>query len=99
MVHGATDAEARRKADTVDAELRNRKAAGERVVSIAVDRPEPRDISRAAPDAPFTSTPSASAAVLPSPAYPRLHRALYGLRGLRDVRIAMARSGRHPPSR
>jgi integrase len=33
------------KADTVDAELRNRKAAGERVVSIAVDRPEPLTLS------------------------------------------------------
>jgi integrase/recombinase XerC len=45
MVYGTNDAEARRKADTVDAELRNRKAAGERVVSIAVDRPEPLTLS------------------------------------------------------
>jgi integrase len=45
MVYGTTDAEARRKADTVDAELRNRKAAGERVVSIGVDRPEPLTLS------------------------------------------------------
>jgi hypothetical protein len=45
MVHGATDAEARRKADAVDAELRNRKAARERVVSIAVDRPAPLMLS------------------------------------------------------
>ena len=35
MVYGATDGEARRKADTIDAEIRNRKAAGERVISIA----------------------------------------------------------------
>ena len=40
-VYGATDAEAKRKADTIDAEIRNRKAAGERVISIAPDRPEP----------------------------------------------------------
>jgi integrase len=41
MVYGATDAEAKRNADTIDAEIRNRKAAGERVISIVSDRPEP----------------------------------------------------------
>jgi integrase len=41
MVHGATEGEARRRADTIDAEIRNRKAAGERVVSVVPDRPEP----------------------------------------------------------
>lgn len=41
MVYGATDAEAKRKADTIDAEIRNRKAAGERVISIVAARPEP----------------------------------------------------------
>jgi integrase len=45
MVYGTNDGDARRKADTVDAELRNRKAARERVVSIAVDRPEPLTLS------------------------------------------------------
>ena len=35
MVFGTTDGEARRRADTVDAEIRNRKAAGERVISVA----------------------------------------------------------------
>lgn len=45
MVYGASDAEARRKAEPVDAEVRNRKAAGERVVSIALDRPDPMTLS------------------------------------------------------
>jgi hypothetical protein len=34
MVHGTTDAEPRRRADAIDVEIRNRKAAGERVISI-----------------------------------------------------------------
>jgi hypothetical protein len=38
MVFGATDAEARRRAETIDADIRNRKAMGERVISIATDR-------------------------------------------------------------
>jgi integrase len=39
------DSDARRKADTIDADIRNRKAAGERVVSIVPDRPEPLTLS------------------------------------------------------
>ena len=49
MVHGATDSEARRKADTIDAEIRNRKALDERVMSIAPDRPEPLTLSEFLP--------------------------------------------------
>jgi integrase-like protein len=49
MVYGTTDAEARRKADTVDTEIRNRKAAGERVTSIAPDRPEPLTLAEFLP--------------------------------------------------
>jgi integrase len=45
MVYGATDAEARRRADAIDTEIRNRKAAGERVISIAADRPDPLTLS------------------------------------------------------
>ena len=45
MVYGATDAEAKRRADTIDTEIRNRKAAGERVISIAPDRPDPLTLS------------------------------------------------------
>jgi|tagenome__1003787_1003787.scaffolds.fasta_scaffold20914523_3 integrase len=45
MVYGGTDGDARRQADTIDAEIRNRKATGERVVSIAVDGPEPLTLS------------------------------------------------------
>jgi integrase len=49
MVYASADREARRKADTLDAEIRNRKAAGERVVSIAVDAPEPLTLSEFLP--------------------------------------------------
>jgi integrase len=49
MVHGATDGEARRKADTIDADIRNRKAAGERVISIVPDRPEPLTLAEFLP--------------------------------------------------
>ena len=49
MVYATTDAEARRKADTIDAEVRNRKAAGERVISIAADRPEPLTLAEFLP--------------------------------------------------
>ena len=49
MVYGANNAEACRNADTIDAEIRNRKAAGERVVSIAVDGPEPLTLSEFLP--------------------------------------------------
>ena len=49
MVHGATDGRARRKADTIDADIRNRKAAGERVVSIVPDRPEPLTLAEFLP--------------------------------------------------
>lgn len=41
MVHGATDGDAKRRADTIDADIRNRKAMGDRVISIVPDRPEP----------------------------------------------------------
>jgi integrase len=49
MVYGPTDAEAKRKADTIDAEIRNRKAAGERVISIVPDRPEPLTLAEFLP--------------------------------------------------
>jgi integrase len=49
MVYATTDAEARRKADTIDAEIRNRKAAGERVISIVPDRPEPLTLAEFLP--------------------------------------------------
>lgn len=49
MVHSTTDAEARRRADTIDAEIRNRKAAGERVISIVPDRPEPLTLAEFLP--------------------------------------------------
>ena len=49
MVHGATDGEARRLADTIDAEIRNRKALGERVVSVAADRAEPLTLTEFLP--------------------------------------------------
>ena len=49
MVHAATDREARRKADTIDADIRNRKAAGERVVSIVPDRPDPLTLAEFLP--------------------------------------------------
>jgi integrase len=49
MVYGAADAEAKRKADTIDAEIRNRKAAGERVISILADRPEPLTLAEFLP--------------------------------------------------
>ena len=45
MVFGATDSDARRKGETIDADIRNRKAMGERVISVAPDRPEPRTLS------------------------------------------------------
>jgi integrase len=49
MVHGPTDADARRKADTIDADIRNRKAVGERVISIVPDRPEPLTLAEFLP--------------------------------------------------
>jgi integrase/recombinase XerC len=49
MVHGATDREARRRADTIDADIRNRKAAGERVISVVPDRPEPLTLAEFLP--------------------------------------------------
>ena len=49
MVYATTDAEACRKADTIDAEIRNRKAGGERVISIVVDRPEPLTLAEFLP--------------------------------------------------
>jgi hypothetical protein len=45
MVHGRTDGDAKRRADTIDADIRNRKAAGEWVVSMVSDRPEPLTLS------------------------------------------------------
>jgi integrase len=49
MVYGTTDAEAKRKADTIDAEIRNSKAAGGRVISIVADRPEPLTLAEFLP--------------------------------------------------
>jgi integrase len=49
MVYATTDGEARRKADTIDADIRNRKAAGERVISIVTDRPEPLTLAEFLP--------------------------------------------------
>src|SRR4051812_29609443 len=49
MVYATADADARRKADTIDAEIRNRKATGERVISIAPDRPEPLTLAEFLP--------------------------------------------------
>ena len=49
MVYGTTDAEAKRKADTIDADIRNRKAAGERVIAIAGDLPDPLTLAEFLP--------------------------------------------------
>ena len=49
MVYGTTDGDARRRADTIDTEIRNRKAVGERVISVAPDRPEPLTLAEFLP--------------------------------------------------
>jgi hypothetical protein len=49
MVYGIRDGDARRRADTIDTEIRNRKAAGERVISVAPDRPEPLTLAEVLP--------------------------------------------------